>query len=266
MNKTCRNCHVDFTTNGSGVYCDKCKLVDCVCEKCGKDFERTRTQIVNRSNVSKDGHLFCSKKCAIHYGSLIAAEQRENGEYIKCPNCGKENYKSKADSKRVFCNNRCYGDYRSKNPDKYPSAMNNPATAKKARDTRIARGTNGMIGRRAEKHHRWRGGKVDYRGPSWYETRNKAEKRDKGYCMACKKKGKDVHHIIPFRKFRYVAGENRNDIVANHRNNLIYLCRRCHGYAENHNNTNLPIERVNKAIEHYNKSTKSLAITQRRLF
>jgi DEAD/DEAH box helicase domain-containing protein len=41
-----------------------------------------------------------------------------------------------------------------------------------------------------------------------------------------------VHHIRPFREFGFIAGENRNDRLANDLDNLMTLCPSCHQRAE----------------------------------
>ena len=77
---------------------------------------------------------------------------------------------------------------------------------------------------------------VDY-GPSWPRARQAAMARDQQLCRQCgaqegERKSHDVHHIRPFRDFGYVSGENRNDRLANHIDNLITLCSACHHRAE----------------------------------
>lgn len=77
---------------------------------------------------------------------------------------------------------------------------------------------------------------IDY-GPSWPQAREAARARD-GYqcrqCGAAERQGRahDVHHLRPFREFGFVAGENRNDRIANELDNLITLCPSCHQRAE----------------------------------
>lgn len=76
----------------------------------------------------------------------------------------------------------------------------------------------------------------DY-GPSWSQARRAARARDGFVCRQCgapEKSGRahDVHHLKPFRSFGYMAGENRNDRLANNLDNLITLCPSCHRRAE----------------------------------
>ncbi|NIS81761.1 MAG: DEAD/DEAH box helicase [Anaerolineales bacterium] len=77
---------------------------------------------------------------------------------------------------------------------------------------------------------------TDY-GPSWPQARQAAKARDGSICRQCgaaEREGRehDVHHIRPFRDFGYAPGENRNDRMANHIDNLITLCAACHHRAE----------------------------------
>src|SRR3990170_3743270 len=76
----------------------------------------------------------------------------------------------------------------------------------------------------------------DY-GPDWPRAKEAALARDGWRCRQCgapEREGRshDVHHIRPFREFGYMAGENRNDQLANQLDNLISLCPACHHRAE----------------------------------
>ncbi|MCD6520131.1 MAG: DEAD/DEAH box helicase [Anaerolineae bacterium] len=83
----------------------------------------------------------------------------------------------------------------------------------------------------------WTGERPLSRGPNWEEQRNLARQRD-GYrcrwCGAPERPGRqhEVHHIVPFREFGWVPGENENYRQANRLSNLITLCPRCHRLAE----------------------------------
>jgi len=76
----------------------------------------------------------------------------------------------------------------------------------------------------------------DY-GPSWSNARDAARERDRYTCRQCgavesSSHPHHVHHLEPFRTFRYVPGENRNDRQANKLDNLITLCPACHHRVE----------------------------------
>ncbi len=250
MIRICRNCQKEFSNKGKRSYCDECNLVTFNCRTCGKEKTVPRHKY-NRPDVKENAGKYCSTKCAIYAGSQLAAKQRVNGTLTKCPNCGNENYRSIANAARVFCNSRCYGDYRAKNPDIYPSQFINPEVVEKAIRNRESRGHNGMKGKFAENHHRWTGGKIGYRGPSWQDARKAVIFIDGENCAVCGNPGKNIHHIVPFRKFKYKAGENRNDILANNTKILITLCYRCHATSENNDNKNIPLGRVEKAYSYF---------------
>ncbi|HSR32637.1 MAG TPA: Zn-binding domain-containing protein, partial [Anaerolineae bacterium] len=75
------------------------------------------------------------------------------------------------------------------------------------------------------------------RGPNWEQQRNQARTRDSHLCSHCgapERPGRahDVHHIQPFRTFRYVRGENEHYLEANRLENLVTLCSTCHRRVE----------------------------------
>lgn len=74
----------------------------------------------------------------------------------------------------------------------------------------------------------WRNESNDY-GPGWAALKTAIRTRDKNRCLHCgieeTDKAFDVHHIIPFRKFDKAE-------QANHPENLVTLCPRCHRLAE----------------------------------
>jgi 5-methylcytosine-specific restriction endonuclease McrA len=83
----------------------------------------------------------------------------------------------------------------------------------------------------------WKGGPDEYPkyyGPNWKRQSRRARKRDGYKCRHCgitqEELGRrlSVHHIIPFRSFDYVRGENNNYKQANLLTNLISLCPDCH--------------------------------------
>ena len=75
------------------------------------------------------------------------------------------------------------------------------------------------------------------RGPNWAEQRDKARQRDGFRCQHCgapERPGRqlDVHHLVPFREFGYVPGQNIRYLEANRLENLSTLCSSCHRRAE----------------------------------
>jgi DEAD/DEAH box helicase domain-containing protein len=83
----------------------------------------------------------------------------------------------------------------------------------------------------------WTGEHVASRGPDWLRQRDLARQRD-GYrcrwCGAPERPGRQhhVHHVVPFREFRWILGQNENYRQANRLSNLITLCPNCHRRAE----------------------------------
>jgi len=80
-----------------------------------------------------------------------------------------------------------------------------------------------------EKNPAWKGGYEPYYGENWHPKRRKALERDNHICQICgaEENGRkhDVHHIVPRREFDIVEEANTLD-------NLITLCRSCHGRAD----------------------------------
>jgi DEAD/DEAH box helicase domain-containing protein len=79
-------------------------------------------------------------------------------------------------------------------------------------------------------------GPNDY-GPNWPAQRKAARVRDSFRCRRCDTpegdhREHDVHHIRPFKTFRYVPGENEAYKEANRLENLMTLCRTCHHMVE----------------------------------
>ena len=87
-------------------------------------------------------------------------------------------------------------------------------------------------------NHQWRGGRWTYDGhhygANWSTQRRIAKRRDGYICQRCEKKFPikspklHVHHIVPFRTFNFIPGENENYLQANRIDNLICLCEECH--------------------------------------
>jgi hypothetical protein len=75
----------------------------------------------------------------------------------------------------------------------------------------------------------WRGGSHPNRGAGWVKLAERIRERDGYTCQRCTKTQKDngerlsVDHIIPWRLFL-------NKVEANDTDNLISLCRDCHGW------------------------------------
>ena len=83
----------------------------------------------------------------------------------------------------------------------------------------------------------WVGEQGGSRGPNWPQQRDRARRRDGYTCRWCgaperPDRQHDVHHLVPFREFGWLPGENENYVQANQLSNLITLCPNCHRLAE----------------------------------
>jgi 5-methylcytosine-specific restriction endonuclease McrA len=84
-----------------------------------------------------------------------------------------------------------------------------------------------------EQNPNWRGGYSRRYGSGWSVAREKVRERDE-VCQHCGHDGVErrleVHHIVPVRIFRSADHLEVED--AHVKENLVLLCRRCHGRAE----------------------------------
>lgn len=184
--------------------------LDVACTQCGVIFHTSK----QRLRKNKKGN-FCSLKC-------YDAFRRETG-YNKppprkddpsktlnlvCSQCGKE-FKRKIYNIKpskygvTFCSRKCAGHWRSEN----------------------------LTG---EDSPNWKGGyHYEYGGSHWKRQRRLARERDHHICQDCGITEQewgyklDVHHIVAYDLF-----DDPKD--ANHLNNLVTLCRKCH--SKYHNN------------------------------
>lgn len=84
-----------------------------------------------------------------------------------------------------------------------------------------------------ESNPNWRGGYSRHYGAGWSIARENVRERDE-VCQQCGHDGSDrrleVHHIVPVRVFR--QAEDRSVEDAHDEDNLVLLCKRCHGRAD----------------------------------
>lgn len=252
MKKNCPHCQKEFETNYRTKFCPKCRIVDLNCDTCKKPFQMERVRY-ERCDVpsAKAGKrkAYCTPECNMKAMIAAASKARENFVMVECPNCGKSNRRTKYHASRIFCDRKCYKNYRRNHPEKYPPpTVRNPECIKKIVETRKRNGTN-VFAKRGPEHPNWRGGKIHYRGPSWEAQRQIAIEHDL-VCVSCGNPGEQVHHIVPFRKFKYKPEKNRNDLYANDPIVLVYLCNPCHGRAKK-KNAGVPQDRIDKAWNYY---------------
>jgi 5-methylcytosine-specific restriction endonuclease McrA len=240
-------------------------MIKVACANCGKFLERHPYRIRDYRNQ------FCDRKCLGEYRSKHirgSAHPRfaNGGDIIEvtCSNCGKKiaRHRSKIErNEHNFCSMKCFHEFG--RPDmqgeKNPSYVSPVETKCTVCGKPITRQPN-RVGKDKRNHHfcclehkyqwmretfvgekswSWKGGKIPYYGPNWRAQKRKARKRDGYKCRACgitpKQYGHalDVHHIVPFRQFYYIPGENENYLQANKLDNLVTLCKSCHMLAEN---------------------------------
>ena len=174
----------------------------------------------------------CSKRC------FYESRRKERAKHV-CRNCGVVFYRHASREKHgrgVCCSRKC----------QYEAAKNKPK--KRIKRVCIGCGAEFFVGlsrlkskigggkycsrkcrddhRVGQLHPQFLGiGDSKNRGSNWQSQKRKALKRDGRVCRICGKKGTDVHHRIPKRKFI-----DKNE--ANNLENLITLCKKCHRKAD----------------------------------
>lgn len=217
------------------------------CTVCDKVFYRYACQL------TKSKEVFCSKKC-FH---IRTGETKK----VSCVICGKELQRKVSHASRVqapCCSMECMGKWRSQTftGEKGTGWKGGKVEVQCAfcsktllRFPCLTQYENVFCGMQChagwmsihatgENSSVWKGGHIDYYGPNWEAQRRLARERDKYRCCLCGisqkklRRNLDVHHIIPFRTFGYIAGENENYREANELSNLVSLCTSCHKRAE----------------------------------
>jgi len=205
--------------NKSRNYCSReCKNKDqterekvkAVCTTCGKEFEKYEGQVRN------DDRHFCSREC--FENRPMKGENNPNWKgglaIVECRYCNEEfEVKPARKDEAIFCSHKCYGKWLSENV----KGENHPLYGETLEKMQ------------GERNPAWRGGYEPYYGENWHPQRRKALERDNHTCRVCgmEEDGRehDVHHIVPRREFDTVEEANILD-------NLITLCRSCHGRAD----------------------------------
>lgn len=197
--------------------------IEIPCVTCGTYFRRRRGQ------VERSERAFCSRKCRITQIN------------IACTNCGtplsRAPYRLKG-SENAFCDNQCHDQYRKK---RVVITCTNCGRIVEKQPYQVAQVNLSFCNQKCAKAWQqgsnrsdWKGGFIDYRGPNWEQQARRARERDGQCCQVCGAADRrlDVHHIVPFRAFGYVRGENDHYRSANHLSNLITLCLVCHPRVE----------------------------------
>lgn len=219
------------------------------CSTCGKDFQKQPNQI-----EEYDNH-FCSDECENGWRSEYMTGENSPAykggkDRFECANCGDkfEEYSNQvSNTDRPFCSRICNTEYwrGRERPELQKRAEVNCDTCNKTFEKRVCKlkrienvycsrecaDTGHSENMKGEGNPKWNGGHINYYGPNWSEQRQKARERDGHTCQRCgvDKSNTDVsisvHHKTPFREFDDHEKANRLE-------NLICLCRSCHGIVE----------------------------------
>lgn len=198
--KECEGAYYAENHTGSDAPAWKGGKITTECANCGVEFD------LIRAKYEYYEQHYCSSECmGEHYETRWKGEN--NPQYdrrvVECEHCGGDVVRKPAQLEyrnRHFCDRECWGEWVSRN----------------------------FVGEDAPN---WRGGRVEYYGPSWYQQREEALERDGRQCVICGKgkeeigRSPDVHHIVPVRCF------DEKD-SAHQLGNLITLCREHHFKAE----------------------------------
>lgn len=211
------------------------------CPACGKEYQTTNHH---------GGKKTCSQECANKRKVLQNGQSRKGkSARVECAHCGKERYvsPSRVDGRNFFCNHKCKAAYQFARGSveiqcqvcgktftitRYWTRQEDSRNAKYCSRECMAEAMSLM--RRGENNPNWVGGceQSAWRGDDWGKQTRKARKRDNYTCQRCgyafpsKSSHLHTHHIVPFRLF------DGDFELANRLDNLICLCRSCHGAIE----------------------------------
>ena len=180
-----------------GMYSKRQPPVRLRCPRCRRWFTRLAYFVRNKRRRNKNGLLFCSPRCFHRHRWGGGRSTR-----IKCFGCRRrvsvQLWQVRRRNGRVFHSKACFNQWRSINL----SGANSAA---------------------------WKGGKSwSYTGSGWKRARAAARARDHDTCRCCLHRWQegerrfDVHHLREFESFR-------DPFAANVLDNLVTLCRTCHG-------------------------------------
>lgn len=228
------------------------KVTKLNCPTCNKEFT-IKNSLLDRATLH-----FCSLSCSSKYYGDLNATNRMTGKMYHCLNCGKEIYRPQKWTEKFsnpLCSNECRVEWIKNNG--IMSMENHPNFNSEKINCSVCQKeiyVNQYNLKEHKKHYcsvecmaedyktilqgennpNWRGGWIDYYGPSWPRISREVRERDNFTCQRCGKTeselpkgGLHVHHIQPFRTFNGCHEE------ANRKENLISLCFKCHPYVEN---------------------------------
>jgi len=242
-----RDCFYKWSKAHSGPKNPHYSKIKVECDYCHK-------VIIRKPSETNQEHSFCSREC---HALWTSKNKRAANHFayskveVKCDYCHKPieliPFRLKT-SNLHFCSYNCSAKWRSENisGQNHPlytkitvqcaycgaSIERRPSDMKKrkqffcdlsCRGSWLAQYVNGA------NHPNWKGGSIQYRGPNWRKQSKATRQRDGYQCMICGSSGNlHAHHIVPFRSFGYIVGENDNYKQANELTNLITLCEPCH--------------------------------------
>jgi 5-methylcytosine-specific restriction endonuclease McrA len=173
------------------------------CAFCGDSLTRKPSEVRTRTR------FFCDYDCKGDFMSQQTGEESRRWAggmvTIECESCGEEVQVKPAEvNESRFCSQECMLEWRSEQFS-------------------------------GENHPRWQGGYKRYYGPNWRKQRRRTLERDGFECQICSMDREEhqqeygcnpvVHHVVRF-------GDFDDYETANKLNNLVTLCKRCHGLVE----------------------------------
>lgn len=217
------------------------------CSGCGDVFTRPSYNVVDAEDYycsqgcrkKDEGELQCRYDgCGYTSDAELGIQQhhkRTHGESLtvdtfECDCCGDTFERQRSKDRHfdgTFCSKDCKYEHLSDEFSERRTGEGNP-----------------MYGRDGEDHPRWRGGYDQQYGEGWATARRQALLRDHARCQNCGMSDNehhdefgrqlDVHHIEPVRTFDDPSDAHELD-------NIVTLCRRCHGAIEN-DSQSTPVE------------------------
>ena len=213
QNPICIHCEKRFKTTANRIHAQYCSNKCYLAHRWGSSHSQEivckyceKHFIVAISDIA-NGKKYCSKECA-NKDRIGSHLNTSNHTLTKlCDWCGKEFTRplSNFRGKHSFCSHPCSAKWWSE------------------------------FGLHGEKHPNYINGKGNIYGDNWVSIRDSVLKETDNKCKLCtSSKNIDVHHIIPFKFFH-------DPQIANRKENLIALCRKCHAKEEWKSRAMLPL-------------------------
>jgi hypothetical protein len=230
------------------------------CLHCGRQFSRINYYVYRRR-----GRVFCSADCRSACQTQESKKRhvcRECGRdmskingtagWVCSPECARKGWRKRSKvcatcgnqfetlyEKTKYCSRTCYLIGRPIAPLRHCPQCGKafrPKNAKSALPHSCCSSQCASLYNRGERHPRYRGNRNADRGPTWKESQEATRKRDGDICVCLihdtkaklwRKEKCSVDHIVPYRVV-IALREKGADVDANHLDNLVSFCRRCH--------------------------------------